>query len=63
MTDLETMLAMLERAKIEFKRETIPDGVQYAGHIELAVERGYVNFVSCLIFTQAGALVSIEAYE
>jgi hypothetical protein len=43
----ERMKAMLERAKIEL----------------LTVERGYVCFVSQLLFRKDGSLYSIEAYE
>ena len=63
MSDLDAMLAMLDRAKIEFEREIIPISCKDAGHTELMVERGYTGFVSCLIFSPDGALVSIEAYE
>ncbi|MDA9521643.1 hypothetical protein XI06_15150 [Bradyrhizobium sp. CCBAU 11434] len=63
MTDLEFMLAMLERAKIAFERSIVDADLQHAGCTELVIERGYVGFVSCLYFDAAGALVSIEAYE
>ena len=56
MTDLETILAMLARANIEFEQlddelETIVD-----------VEGGDRGFFSEFIFDEAGALVSLRAY-
>jgi len=56
MTDLETILAMLARANIEFEQlddelETIVD-----------VEGGDRGFFSEFIFDKAGALVSLRAY-
>jgi hypothetical protein len=56
MTDLETILAMLARANIEFEQlddelETIVD-----------VQGGDRGFFSEFIFDKAGALVSLAAY-
>jgi hypothetical protein len=56
MTDLETILAMLARANIEFEQlddelETIVD-----------VKGGDRGFISEFTFDKAGALVSLGAY-
>ena len=65
MTDLETMVAMLERAAIEYEREVLdPGSPRRAGCTMLSVHRGYSGFVSDLYFShENGSLVSIEAYE
>jgi hypothetical protein len=63
MTDLDTMLAMLQRATIEYNREVIREGLKHGGCTMLEIERGYAGFVSQLIFNPNGDLVSIEAYE
>jgi hypothetical protein len=65
MTDIETMLGMLDRAKIEFTKELITQRWRdlVPGYTTIEVRGGYAGFVSLLIFSKAGALVSIEAYE
>jgi hypothetical protein len=69
MTDLETMRAMLQRAKIEFTERTRrpnelseiqdpPDAVTI-----LEIEGGYSGFLSKLSFDGSGALHDVAAYE
>lgn len=77
MTDLETMLLMLDKAGIQFETEVKKDQwrgrvihsgtnntvERRLGFVTLTIERGYHNFVSEIIFDSSGTLVSIEAYE
>ncbi len=58
MTDLETMLAMLRRAAIEFKEDRSGDGVT-----EIVVTEGYFGFFCSLTFAPNGALTRMAAYE
>lgn len=68
-TDLETIKAMLASAVIEFEEQTLASAnsgfgpERRRGDVVLTVERGYVGFVSELLFREDGSLYSIEAYE
>jgi len=63
MNDLETVVAMLARAKFDYEREIVGETLKHAGCTVLTIERGYSGFVSQLFFDAQGNLVSIEAYE
>lgn len=67
MTDYETIVAMLTRAKIKF---TILENTQSeinnqveTGKTEITVEDGYVGFVSVFYFDKTGALRRVAAWE
>jgi hypothetical protein len=64
--DLVMTEAMLDRAKIDYKRtrEHNSSGWREQGYyIVITVERGYRGFTSSLYFKEDGTLASIEAYE
>jgi len=59
MTDLETLKAMLTRAKIPFDEQ--PWGVN--GDVTIDVERGYTGFATVFTFNGDGSLKDMGAYE
>jgi hypothetical protein len=61
MTDRDTLIAMLERAKIT----TQVAGEIYGKYreIDLLVERGYTSFYTVFTFHDDGSLRNVEAYE
>ena len=68
MTDLDTIKAMFNRAKIKFG-EGEPDGIvpsyirQEPSPHTLSVENGYRSFFTVLDFDEAGALTRVSAWE
>lgn len=68
MTDVEAMLAMLNRAGIKFERENETreiwaGGRKIAGYQAILVEDGLRGSCSEMIFDLDGTLVSIESRE
>jgi hypothetical protein len=68
-TDLETMKAMLTRAKIEFEETTEAPRIaarpadDEPAKIILQIEDGYPGFYSRVSFSLDGALTDFEAFE
>ncbi len=59
MTDLETLIRMLDRAKIVYEI----NGTDGSGKASLSIYAGYQGFLSQFTFGDKDQLLAVEAYE
>lgn len=58
MSDLDTILAMLELRKIDYEKDT-----EYENTITITTYGGYSGFFTLITFKLTGELLKIEAFE